>query len=87
MNRDQVEAFLVWNDRGGHESVAKWLAEHKLQTRPMKIGLLVSGPLAQFEHAFGVNLQNASAPIELPVPQAISQYTASIGIPKPREYH
>jgi hypothetical protein len=87
MNRDYVEAFLFWNERGGHESVAKWLSEHHLAVKPMKTGLLVCGPAAQFEAAFGVNLENATAPVQLPVPQEISTYTASIGIPKQRQYH
>jgi hypothetical protein len=87
MDRNYVEAFLLWNERGSHESVAKWLAEHKLNARPMKTGLLVSGPARHFESAFGVSLENAAAPVQLPVPEEISPYTASIGIPKPRQYH
>ncbi len=85
MNDEFIEALLVWNQKGANNLVSQWLQQKGLNTIPMKAGLLISGTRDQFEIVFSVNLKDADAPIEIPVPVAIQEHVLSIGIPKQRQ--
>ena len=82
IDRSYVEAILT----GPKEEIAQveaWLTHRNLQPIPMQAGLLATGTRAAFEAAFGVDLANATPPVQLEVPPELREAISSIVIPPP----
>ncbi len=75
-----VEAILLWSDPTKGDAVEGWFAERGLGTRPMKAGLLVHGDLADFAKAFHTDLRHATAPVELDIPEELSEAVSTLVI-------
>ena len=54
---------------------------------PMKAGILTLASRSQIEKSFGVSLEDAQPPFELPVPEELRSYVSSVTVLKPRSYH
>jgi hypothetical protein len=85
MEGSYVEAMLDIRNGASALPVKSWLDEHRLTWRPMSAGLLMSGRQEDLEAAFGVSLEGAHPPVELPIPQELRDHVASITIPRPRQ--
>ena len=65
----------------------RWLRECGLNSLPMKDGLLINGPRADFESTFTTDL-SGKPPVEpLALPEAMREHIESIRIPQLREIH
>jgi hypothetical protein len=78
-----VEAILT-RSKEEMTQVEEWLTHRSLQPIPMRAGLLATGTRAAFEAAFGVDLADATPPVQLEVPQELREAISSIVIPPPR---
>jgi hypothetical protein len=78
-----VEAILT-GSKEETTQVEAWLTHRNLQPIPMRAGLLATGTRDAFEAAFGVDLANATPPIQLEVPEELREAISSIVIPPPR---
>lgn len=87
MDPDYIEALLVWNERGGSDSVRRWFVDRGFNVMPMRAGLLISGPRSGFERALSVDLEGVEPPIELPIPREVREHVTSFVIPRPRRIH
>lgn len=87
MNQEYCEGILVWTANGPSAAVREWLADHGLETMPMRRGLLISGDRKRFEAAFQVKLDSQALPAALPIPSEWRDIVSSITVPKPPDYH
>ena len=78
-----VEAILT-RSKEEMAKVEAWLTDRSLQPIPMRAGLLATGTRDAFEAAFGVDLANATPPVQLEVPEELREAISSIVIPPPR---
>ena len=78
-----VEAIFTGSKEETTQAEA-WLTQRNLQPIPMRAGLLATGTRAAFEAAFGVDLANATPPVQLEVPEELREAISSIVIPPPR---
>jgi hypothetical protein len=87
MDEDFIEAILLWREGANPNVVLDWLHSRNLANIPMGSGLLITGPPAAFDAAFGTALSEAQRPFSLPLPEAIRPHVASIQIPRLRRPH
>ena len=83
---ENVEAIVIWSERGPSEDARQWLCAKGLTLTPMRSGLLVSGARTSFEAAFGVTLGSREHPGSLPVPPELKGHVRSIGLPPLRRF-
>jgi hypothetical protein len=81
------EVLLKWSPAGADPHVREWLQRQGLTAMPMKAGMLTIASRDQIEKAFGVSVGDGPPPFELPVPEELKPYLASVTVLKPRSYH
>ena len=81
-----VEAIVV-TDADSAARVSAWLSRRGIESRAMTAGLLATGPASAFDAAFGLDPTNGRPPLELPVPEALSDLVTSVTILGSPETH
>jgi hypothetical protein len=84
---DFYEVLLNWGASGADPRVREWLEGRGLTAMSMKAGMLTLVSPGQIEKAFGVSVQGAQTPFELPVPEELRSAVTSVTVLKPRSYH
>jgi hypothetical protein len=84
---DFYEVLLKWTPSGADPRVGEWLEGQGLTAMSMKAGMLTLASPGQIERSFGVSVESAQPPLELPVPQELKSAVSSITVLKPRSYH
>jgi hypothetical protein len=84
---DFYEVLLKWTPSGADPRVGEWLEGRGLTAMSMKAGLLTIASPGQIEKSFGVSVEGAQPPFELPVPEELRSAVSSITVLKPRSYH
>jgi hypothetical protein len=87
MAGDFFEVLLKWTPSGADSHVREWLERQGLTAMPMKAGMLTLASRSQIEKAFGVSLEDAQPPFELPIPEELRPYLSAVTVLKPRSYH
>ena len=72
-----VQAILT-GSKEATTQVEAWLTHRNLQPIPMRAGLLATGTRDAFEAAFGIDLADATPPVQLEVPQELREAISSI---------
>ena len=84
---DFYEVLLKWTPSGADPHVREWLEGQGLTAMSMKAGMLTLASPSQIEKSFGVSVEGAQPPFELPVPDELRSSVSSITVLKPRSYH
>lgn len=84
---DFYEVLLKWTPAGADPRVRDWLERQGMTAMSMKAGLLTIASPGQIEKSFGVAVEGAQPPFELPVPEELRSAVSSITVLKPRSYH
>ncbi len=87
MPGDFFEVLLKWTPSGADPRVRDWLERQGLTAMSMKAGMLTIASPGQIEKSFGVSVEGAQPPLELPVPEELRSSVSSITVLKPRSYH
>ena len=84
---DFYEVLLKWGASGADPRVRQWLEARGLTAMSMRAGMLTLASPGQIEKSFGVSIEGAEPPLELPVPEELRSSISSITVLKPRSYH